>query len=93
MLRRFGGLVPLNWIQWVSLLTTMAVAVILPLIIIQGRQQRSQANEGLRIFICRFEDAALHPKNQPDPTGAQRAYVKHFFSNVLTAIHQPPCGL
>ena len=88
----FRGLVPLNWIQWVSLLTSMAVAVLLPLLVIQGRQQRAQANQGLRTFICFFEAAALHPRNQPPPTGAQKKYIEHFFSTTLTAIHQPLCG-
>jgi len=88
-MRSFRGLVPLNWIQWVSLLTTMAVAVTLPLIIIQGRHQRAQANEGLRIFICHFESAALRSPNQK-PQQIHKIHV--FFANVLTAIHQPPCG-
>ena len=83
--------VPLNWIQWVSLLTTMSVAVILPLMIIQGRQQRAQANEGLRTFICYFESAALHPRHGPPPSATQKRDIDHFFSDVLTAIHQPPC--
>lgn len=83
-------LVPLNWIQWMSLLTTMAVAVVIPLIIIQSREQRAQASEGLRVFICHFEAAALKSPNQT-PQQIHRVHV--FFANVLTAIHQPPCGL
>ena len=81
-------LVPLNWIQWVSLLTTMSVAVILPLMIIQGRHQRAQASEGLRTFICHFEAAALRTPNQ---TPQQIHKIHVFFTDVLTAIHQPPC--
>ena len=89
---KLRGVVPLNWIQWVSLVTTMAVAVLLPVLVIQGREQRAQANQGLRTFICFFESAALHPNDQPPPTGEHRAFIRHFFSKTLKAIHQPPCG-
>jgi hypothetical protein len=82
-------LIPLNWVQWLSLLTTMIVVVLLPIIIIQGRAQRVQANEGIRTFICFFEQAALKSPHQT-PQQVHRIHV--FFSNVLTAIHQPPCG-
>ena len=82
-------LIPINWIQWVSLLTSMSVAVLLPLFIIQGRQQRVRANEGLRVFVCHFEAAALKSPHQT-PQQVHRVHV--FFANVLTAIHQPPCG-
>jgi hypothetical protein len=82
---------PLNWVQWTSLLTSMAVAVLFPLFVIQGRAQRAQANEGLRTFICFFEAAALHPQGKPAPTGGQKLFIEHFFTKTLVAIHEQPC--
>jgi hypothetical protein len=79
--------------HFVSLwLAVIIISGTLAYLVYAGRESRSQANAGLRTFICFFQDAALHPQNKPPPVGTQKVFIEHFFSNVLTAIHQPPCA-
>ncbi len=84
--------VPLNLIQWLTLVTAVTTAVLVVIIVHQGRTQRQQADSGLRTFICFFEKAALHPNHQAPPTGDQKKYIVHFFNNVLDKINEPRCS-
>lgn len=84
---------PLNGIQYL----TLGLVVVMAAGFIYGFSQiqaaRKTQNAGLRIFICSFEHAALHPKDKSQtPRDGQRTYIVRFFDGVLERINVPLCA-
>lgn len=90
---------PLNWVQWVSLLTAVAVSVLLPLIVIQinseaaARAHTAAAEQAaqtrtLRTLVCFFEAKSLANPRLPAQQKQQTVAV---FSAALRRIHAKPC--
>lgn len=67
---------------------TVSLAVLLVILVIQGRNAAASRDQGLRTFICYFESAALKTPNQ---TPAQRRTIIRFFDGVTAKLHEPSC--
>lgn len=73
----------------INLLFSLALAIILIVLVIDGRAAAKSRDQGLRTFICYFEQAAL---KSPHQTPAQRRAVIKFFNGVTAKLHEPPCS-
>jgi hypothetical protein len=80
---------PLNWIQWMTLIVTGTVCVLLPLILIRLSNEQSSQTHVLRTLVCFFEGKALA---SPQLTLAQKHQAIIIYNEALAAIRAEPCS-
>lgn len=73
----------------ISLFFSLSVAVLLVVLVVQGRAATTNRDQGLRTFICYFENAVLKSPQTP----AQRQKTIRFFDGLAVKLHEPPCLL
>lgn len=79
---------PLNFIQWVTIATALAVAVMLPFILIKISNEQHHQNDALRSIICRAEHVV---KTEPGIPAEQRRRAFRFYEQALRGAHLAPC--
>lgn len=80
--------VPLNWVQWMSLLTTIALAVVLPIIVIQLDNARRDTENTIGRILCFSEIRTLQ---NPKLTPLQKRQAIQFYNGALAQINEPAC--
>lgn len=79
---------PINWIQWLSLITALAVMVTVPIILVRLSDIANQNRKAIRDELCFFEDKTL--KN-PNLTPQERKQTTRIFAEALATIHSKSC--
>lgn len=85
-MKRIGA--PLNWVQWLSLLTVAVFAVTLPFLVIRLDNAHRDTNNSLRTILCFFEAKAL---SSPQLTAAQKHQAAAIYRQALVQIQEPAC--
>jgi hypothetical protein len=81
-------LLPLNWVQWLSLLTVAALSILMPFLIIRVENAHRDTNNSIRSVLCYFEHRALE---SPQLTEAQKRQAVRIYAQALAQIGEPAC--
>jgi hypothetical protein len=80
--------VPLNWIQWLTLVLSAAVALGFAWGFHEIKTVQSHQNDALRSIICRAERVV---RTEPGLTTAERRRAERFYVGALVDAHLKPC--
>jgi hypothetical protein len=83
-----GGLKPVNWIQWLTLMTVVTIGIIVPVLIVQINNVQRHQNDALRTILC-FSEARI--RISPTLTPKQRRDAIKFYDDALARIDAKPC--
>lgn len=81
-------IVPLNWVQWVTLALLLSFAITTPLLFFRIQGVQKHQNDALRSIICH---AISVTEKQPGIPAAQRQRSIRFFESSLADAHLKPC--
>lgn len=80
---------PLNWIQWVTLATVIAVVTLMPYIVYQLNSVSDGQSRALRTIIC-FTEQRVKVSKQLTPV--QRRQALQFYEQALKQAHIRSCA-
>ena len=79
---------PINWIQWVTLITLLCVAVTVPIIFVRLNNVANNQNKALRTVLCFFQARTLANPKLPESQKQQTVVV---FGEALSLIREHRC--
>lgn len=79
---------PFNWIQWLTLLLAVVIAMTTPVLYLRISHIQEHQNDALRSIICRAESFIRH---DPSLTPKQRRQALRFYEDSLASIHARSC--
>ncbi len=80
---------PINWIQWLTLMTVVALGAITPILFFRIDQIAHNQSDAIRTVICRAETFIAASKTA---TPAQKAQAFSFYNDALDSIHVRRCS-
>ena len=83
-----GGLKPVNWIQWLTLMTVLALGIVVPVLVFQLNAVARHQSDALRTVIC-FSESRVAVSKQLTPQQKKDALT--FYSGALASINAKPC--
>ncbi|HET6914473.1 MAG TPA: hypothetical protein VFH56_00135 [Acidimicrobiales bacterium] len=81
-------IVPLNWIQWLTLLLLLAIAVVTPIEFARIHDVQHHQNDAIQSIMCFAEKRTVQNKQLPPK---QRRQTLRFFEQALANAHLTPC--
>lgn len=81
-------IMPLNWVQWLSLFTALALAILMPIIILRIQNVQHHQNDALHSIICQVEAVQKH---SPLLSAQQRRQDLRFWDKALSDAHLASC--
>lgn len=84
--------VPLNWIQWVTLILCAAVAVEFAWSDHRFREVQHHQNDALSSLICRAEHIVQKTPTSPQFTWQDKERALRFYRNAQKDSHLSPCS-
>lgn len=79
---------PLNWIQWLTLLCTLALSILMPIIVLKIQDVQNHQNDALHTIICKVE---LAQKHSPLLSAQQKRQDLLFWDKALSGAHLASC--
>lgn len=79
---------PVNWIQWLTLLLAMTIAVTTPMIFFRIQDVQHHQNDALDSIICHAERVV---RRSYSLTPKQRSQALRFYQQSIQDAHLKPC--
>ena len=79
---------PINWIQWLTLLLAMTIATTTPVLFFRIQNVQHHQNDALHSIICHAESVV---RTQPGIPPEKRRQALRFYQTSIIDAHLKPC--
>jgi len=83
--------VPLNWIQWLTLLLLLATAIVTPIVFARIQNVQDHQNDALRSIMCHAERVVERTPASATFTAKQKTQALRFYRSSLADARLEPC--